>query len=49
MIQSLRYITWSILFVMLAATGCAQISKKAGVENRWRGQNIVGCRSHIDV
>ena len=41
MIQSLRYMTWSMLFVMLAATGCAQISKKAGVENRWRDQNIV--------
>jgi hypothetical protein len=41
MIQSFRYITWSILFVMLAVTGCAEISKKAGVENRWRDQNIV--------
>ena len=26
---------------MLAATGCAEISKKAGVENRWRDQDIV--------
>jgi outer membrane protein assembly factor BamE (lipoprotein component of BamABCDE complex) len=33
--------TGSILFVVLAATGCAEISKKAGVENRWRDQNIV--------
>jgi hypothetical protein len=33
MIQSFRYITWSILFVVLATTGCAEISKKAGVEN----------------
>ena len=41
MIPSRRSITWSILFVMLAATGCAQISKKAGVENRWRDQHIV--------
>ena len=41
MSQSLRYITWSTLFVVLAATGCAEISKKAGVENRWRDQNIV--------
>jgi outer membrane protein assembly factor BamE (lipoprotein component of BamABCDE complex) len=41
MIQSLRYITWSILFVAFATTGCAEISKKAGVENRWRDQNIV--------
>ena len=41
MIQSRRYITWATLFVMLAATGCAKISKKAGVENRWREQDIV--------
>jgi outer membrane protein assembly factor BamE (lipoprotein component of BamABCDE complex) len=41
MLQSLRYITWSTLFVVLATTGCAQISKKAGVENRWRDQNLV--------
>jgi hypothetical protein len=41
MIQSRRYITWYTLFVVLAATGCAQISKKAGVENRWREQNII--------
>ena len=41
MSQSLRYITWSALFVVLAATGCAEISKKAGVENRWRDQNMV--------
>ena len=41
MIQSRCSITWSILFVVLVATGCAQISKKAGVENRWRDQNIV--------
>ena len=32
MSQSLRYITWSTLFVVLAATGCAEISKKLG----WR-------------
>jgi hypothetical protein len=41
MIQSRRSITWATLFVVLAATGCAQISKKTGVENRWREQNIV--------
>jgi outer membrane protein assembly factor BamE (lipoprotein component of BamABCDE complex) len=41
MIRPLRDITWSILFVVLAVTGCAEISKKAGVENRWRDQNIV--------
>jgi outer membrane protein assembly factor BamE (lipoprotein component of BamABCDE complex) len=41
MIRLLRSITWSILCVALAATGCAEISKKAGVENRWRDQNIV--------
>ncbi|HEY5864011.1 MAG TPA: hypothetical protein VI542_00440 [Candidatus Tectomicrobia bacterium] len=29
------------LFVMLAATGCAEISNKAGVENRWREEHIV--------
>jgi hypothetical protein len=26
---------------MLAVTGCAQISRKAGVETKWREQNIV--------
>jgi outer membrane protein assembly factor BamE (lipoprotein component of BamABCDE complex) len=41
MIQSLRYLTWSTLFVVLATAGCAQISKKTGVENRWREHNIV--------
>ena len=41
MIQSRRSILWSILCIVLAVTGCAQISKKAGVENRWRDQNIV--------
>ena len=39
--QSRRAIPWSILCIVLAITGCAQISKKAGVENRWRDQNIV--------
>jgi outer membrane protein assembly factor BamE (lipoprotein component of BamABCDE complex) len=41
MLQSLRYITWSTLCVALAVTGCAEISKKAGVENRWRDQHIM--------
>ena len=41
MIRSLRNITCSMLFVLLATTGCAEISKKAGVENRWRDQHIV--------
>jgi outer membrane protein assembly factor BamE (lipoprotein component of BamABCDE complex) len=41
MIQARRYIAWSTLFVVLVTTGCAQISKKMGVENRWRDQNIV--------
>ena len=41
MIQSRRSIPWSILCIVLAVTGCAQISKKAGVENKWREQNIV--------
>jgi outer membrane protein assembly factor BamE (lipoprotein component of BamABCDE complex) len=41
MIQSRRYVTWCTLFMVLATTGCAQISKKAGVENRWREQNII--------
>jgi hypothetical protein len=41
MSQSLRYITWVTLFVVLATTGCAQISKKTGVENRWRDPQIV--------
>ena len=41
MIQSRRSIPWSILCIVLAVTGCAQISKKAGVENTWRDQNIV--------
>ena len=41
MTQSRRAIPWSILCIVLAVTGCAQISKKAGVENRWRDQNIV--------
>lgn len=41
MTQSRRSLPWSILCIVLAVTGCAQISKKAGVENRWRDQNIV--------
>ena len=41
MIRSRRALTGSILCVMLAATGCAEISKKAGVENRWREEHIV--------
>jgi hypothetical protein len=41
MSQSLRYITWAALFVVLATIGCAQISKKTGVENRWRDQQVV--------
>jgi outer membrane protein assembly factor BamE (lipoprotein component of BamABCDE complex) len=41
MIRSRRALTGAILCVMLAATGCAEISKKAGVENRWREPNIV--------
>ena len=41
MIRSRRALTGAILCVMLAATGCAEISKKAGVENRWREENIV--------
>jgi hypothetical protein len=41
MIPSRRPIPWSILCIVLAVTGCAQVSKKAGVENRWREQNIV--------
>src|SRR5262245_45168671 len=41
MIRALRDIPYAILFVLLATTGCAEISKKAGVENRWRDQNIV--------
>jgi outer membrane protein assembly factor BamE (lipoprotein component of BamABCDE complex) len=41
MLQSLHYLTWSTLFVVLATSGCAEISKKAGVENRWRDHNIV--------
>jgi outer membrane protein assembly factor BamE (lipoprotein component of BamABCDE complex) len=41
MIRSLRDRTCAILFVALAATGCAEISKKAGVENRWRDPHIV--------
>jgi outer membrane protein assembly factor BamE (lipoprotein component of BamABCDE complex) len=40
-ILSRRSITWAILFVVLATTGCAKISKKTGVENRWREQDIV--------
>jgi hypothetical protein len=32
MIPSRRAIPWSILCIVLAITGCAQISKKAGVE-----------------
>jgi hypothetical protein len=41
MMQPLPYITWLTLFVVLATTGCAQVSKKTGVENRWRDQQIV--------
>jgi hypothetical protein len=41
MIQSLRHLTWWTLFVVLALTSCAEISKKTGVENRWRDHQIV--------
>jgi outer membrane protein assembly factor BamE (lipoprotein component of BamABCDE complex) len=41
MSQARRSLPWSILCIVLAVTGCAQISKKAGVENRWRDHNIV--------
>ena len=41
MIPSRRSLLWSILVVGLAVPGCATISKKAGVENRWREPNIV--------
>ena len=41
MSPSRHAIPWSILCIVLAVTGCAQISKKAGVENRWREPNIV--------
>ena len=40
MVKPLCYITLSTLLALLVATGCAQISKKSGVENRWRDQNV---------
>jgi hypothetical protein len=40
MIPSFRYTTWSILFVVLTATGCAEISKKAGVENEQTTKSV---------
>ena len=48
MTQSRRSIPWSILCIVLAVTGCAQISKKAGVENRWRESKyrFAGRRDH---
>jgi outer membrane protein assembly factor BamE (lipoprotein component of BamABCDE complex) len=41
MVKSLCCITLSALLVVLAAAGCAKISKKTGVENRWRDPDVV--------
>jgi hypothetical protein len=41
MLPSLHALTWSTLCVVLVTTGCATISKKTGVENRWRAPDIV--------